>query len=174
MTNNKPEKNVAGMAVLKDIRSLLSSTGETKNTSPVAAKPEKAVPRDKDKTTKELKQCQETIKQHQTQINRLEAEKKELSEKLAILQSSIAKPPEERDSLVAGIADMEVRQEELSRALTQIEGLLQIKLKDLVRRISRVYEEAGDFEAGRDFRRISNQLEAAENFGEFIRALVRE
>lgn len=174
MTNKKPDKNVAGMAVLQDIRSLLSSSHDTKTNSPAETKTGTVLRHQKDKDIKELKQYQETITQQQNRIVQLETEKKELSGKLALLQASSGGSSDGDKHLTADIAGMEAGKEELTRALAQIEELLQLKTKDLVRRIRRIYEEAGDFEAGRDFRRISNQLEAAENFGEFLRALLRD
>ena len=47
-------------------------------------------------------------------------------------------------------------------------------LSQVARRIAQIYQEAGDMYAVRDFRRVTDQLEAAENFGEFLRALLRE
>ena len=120
------------------------------------------------------KEVTEKLKAEGHNSRDLEKEKQELSEKLTSLQSSKSKLPKDNTPIAVDIAVMEARKEELSLALSHIEDILQLKTKDLVRRISRVYEEAGDFEAGRDFRRISNQMEAAENFGEFVRALLGE
>jgi len=174
MANKKTGKNVAGMAVLTDIRSLLSTNREANTTIPPGKKAETAPAGVTDAGVQELKQYQETIQRQQAQMARLETEKKELSEKLSSLQLNSDQPPQHNAYSIMEINDLEARKDELTRALSQVEGLLQLKIKDLVRRISRVYEEAGDFDAGRDFRRISNQMEAAENFGEFIRALLRE
>jgi hypothetical protein len=170
----KSDKNVAGMTVLNDIRSLLSSSRDLKKSPPTEENTKVILPVENTDALKDRKRYQEQIKQQQQLIAQLETEKKELSETLASLRSSTVGPPEVNGRIEADIAGMEARKEELSLALSQIEDLLQLKLKDLVRRISRVYQEAGDFEAGRDFRRISNQLEAAENFGEFIRTLLRD
>lgn len=138
-----------------------------------------------DSLQQEVKRRDELSAKLQTTIGRLETEKNELEATFASLQSAgdkptapaaspvvAAKPTE--DSLSRDIFDLEARKDELSSALTDVEGLLQIKIKDLARRIARVYEEAGDYGANRDFRRITNQLEVSENFGEFLRALLRE
>ncbi len=162
------------MAVLTDIRSLLSASRDTIAINPADTKPETTPSKGKEANRKELQQYQEMIQAQQARIACLEGEKQELSAKLATLSSNMTKAPQDQEQLKMEIAGLAASKDELSRALAEIEGLLQLKLKDLVRRIGRVYEEAGDFEAGRDFRHISNQLEAAENFGEFIRALLRE
>ena len=121
--------------------------------------------------------------EQKTTIQRLEAEKKETEAALKAYRAGppvpaalpqVTAPPQPATRLAGDVADLEARKTELSAALSQIEDLLQLKIKDLTRRIARIYEEAGDSGAGRDFRRISNQLEASGNFGEFIRALLGE
>jgi hypothetical protein len=171
MANKKPVKNVASMAILKDIRGLLSS-----NHDQVASSPDKKdVELQKKQFEQQIQQYQDTITKLQANVARLEADNQELAARLNTSSKTPATNPGIQPlSPNIDIADLEARKEELSNALSRIEDLLQFKTKELIRRIARVYEEAGDFNASRDFRRITNQLEAAENFGEFLRALTRE
>jgi chromosome segregation ATPase len=183
----KTDKTVADMGVLKDIRGLLSASRESPAKEP-SAKPAPDLDAEKAAIEEKLKQSQSAAKDMQAAISRLEAEKKGLEARVAALQSAVnslppppSVTPRSAEALPAGtdrlardVSDLEAQKEELSRALSEIEALLQIKIKDLARRIARVYEEAGDIGASRDFRRITSQLEASENFGEFIRALSRE
>jgi DNA repair exonuclease SbcCD ATPase subunit len=177
------------MAVLKDIRGLLSATREAPAAEP-ASKPGPDLNAEKAALEEKVRQYEEAALKHQAAIERLEAEKKQLEGKLRELQAGVSKggkaPPPPRPlspsaspqpdarKIALDISDLEARKAELSQALSEIEDLVQIKVKDLARRIARVYEEAGDIGASRDFRRITSQLEASENFGEFIRALTRE
>jgi predicted RNase H-like nuclease (RuvC/YqgF family) len=173
----KPDKSVAGMAVLQDIRGLLSATRpqppteDAKSGAGAEGKSEK--PRD----DAEVRKLRETVGRQQTLLDRLGLEKKSLEAKVNELESTLAKQPAPAagaGNLGRDISDLEARKAELETAVSQIEGLLQMKINDLARRIARVYAEAGDIGANRDFRRIRDQLEAAENFGEFVRALLGE
>ncbi len=179
MKAKKPDKTVAGMAVLQDIRGLLSASkppppADEPATKPVPAKDAGSNTRRLESRVKELEML---VAAQRADLDRLAAEKKDLEGKLAAVRSSISPPPPPAPSQAAQsrqVSDLEARRSELEAALSQTESLLQIKIKDLARRIASVYAEAGDIGANRDFRRISNQLEAAENFGEFVRALTRE
>ena len=177
MKAKKPDKSVAGMAVLKDIRGLLSATrdGETAAaTRPVAAS---GAVSDKSRLEAQVKQLEDRLSKQQAVLDRLETEKGGLQARINELQEAVSKTPVAKantGSVGREVSDLEARKAELETALSQIEGLLQMKINDLARRIARVYAEAGDIGAGRDFRRIRDQLEAAENFGEFVRALTRE
>ena len=132
-----------------------------------------------------IKAHEERARKQGDALENMGIEKNELEAKLNSMQPLATRPPdpspdkpqpshEATDSLKRDIFDLEARKDEMSSALTQVEDLLQIKIKDLARRIARVYEEAGDYGANRDFRRITSHLEASENFGEFLRALLRE
>ncbi|MBI2854133.1 MAG: hypothetical protein HYX87_04325 [Chloroflexi bacterium] len=173
MKSKKPDRSVAQMAVLKDIRGLLSITREQAPQAETSPKAEQGIQAKKVDFEEQLKQYEELIRKQQAALDRLEAEKKELYAKLNVLQSP-APLKSSTDGLGPEVCDLEARKTELSDALSQIENLLQFKIKELARRIAQVYQEAGDAGASRDFRRITDQLEAAENFGEFVRALLRE
>jgi hypothetical protein len=174
MTGKKQAKNVADMAVLTDIRGLLSSAQGSKPPAPAVKKPEKVLTSGEEHLIKELQHFKELTQQQQIQIEKLTAEKQELAGQLQTRQAQPKQTISTSSQSDNEIAELTARKEELSLALSRIEDVLQIKTKDLIRRISRIYEEAGDFEAGRDFRHISNQLEAAESFGEFLRSLLRD
>jgi chromosome segregation ATPase len=172
----RPDKTVADMAVLKDIRGLLSANrdGETVALGPRAAPGEVSTI---SRLEAQVNQLEESLRKQQAVLERVEAEKNGLQARIDQLQASVSRtPPPKADtgSLGRDVSDLEARKAELEAAVSQIEGLLQIKINDLARRIARVYSEAGDMGASRDFRRIKDQLEAAENFGEFVRALTRE
>jgi septal ring factor EnvC (AmiA/AmiB activator) len=175
----KPDKTVAGMAVLQDIRGLLSASKPQPSAVEAPAKSEPANRPDSNARRLEakVKELETVIAAQQRDLDRLAAEKKGLEGKLAAIQSAspmLSPLAAGRPDVSRHVSDLEARKSELEAALSQTEGLLQIKVKDLARRIASVYSEAGDIGANRDFRRISNQLEAAENFGEFVRALTRE
>ena len=175
----RPDRSVANMGVLKDIRSLLSASSQGPPARPAPQGPDPLV--EVAELREQLRQYQEGSLLQQASIDRLEAEKKELEAGLKAIQTASAAssadnraPPQAVGKLEREISDLEVRKAELSTAISQLEGLAQIKIRDLARRIARIYEEAGDSGASRDFRRISNQLEASGNFGEFLRALLRD
>jgi len=175
MKTKKPDRKVANMAVLKDIRGLLSITLDQSPTVETNYMPAPDIQAEKLSFEEQIRQYKELAQKQQTALDRLEVEKKELDEKLRLIQSSAGKHIPQKpvdDSSCREISDLEARKAELSTALAQVEQLLQFKIRELTRRIARVYQEAGDNEAGKDFRRITDQLEAAENFGEFIRGLL--
>ncbi len=178
MKAKKPDKTVAGMAVLQDIRGLLSAAKpQPSPQTPAKAEPAKEEGLSTRRLESRVKELETMVASQRTDLDRLAAEKKDLEGKLAAIQSSIPAPPRPtpgQTALSREVSDLEARRLELEAALSQTESLLQIKIKDLARRIASVYAEAGDIGANRDFRRITNQLEAAENFGEFVRALTRE
>jgi predicted RNase H-like nuclease (RuvC/YqgF family) len=183
----KQDKTVAGMAVLKDIRGLLSSTG--KPATPVSeSQPHTGLTAENARLNEQLQTFRQEKDQLQATLQQMKAHNAELLSRIEELQSSVenlkaqaalSKPPAvsseiSNRKLENAVADLEARKAELEAAMARAEELAQLKVKDLARRIARVYEEAGDIGANRDFRRITNQLEAAQNFGEFVRALARE
>ncbi len=184
MKTKKPDKTVAGMAVLQDIRGLLSASRTPASPSESTPKPETTAAPATRQLEARLKQLEALVTSQQADLDRLSGEKKDLEAKLAAFQAPRDEPRQALRpafptlsgdaSISRDVSDLEARRAELEGALSQIEGLLQIKIKDLARRIASVYAEAGDFGANRDFRRITDQLEKAENFGEFVRALTRE
>ena len=159
------------MAVLTDIRGLLTSPRKpSENMDGEERKADAIVSPDERTTALETK----VLKQQEV-IAQLQKERDGLLARVAALE---ARPVSLAETRSLGISretsDIEARKDELEKGLTQLEALLQMKVKELARRIARVYEEAGDYGATRDFRRTSDQLESSENFGEFLRALARD
>jgi hypothetical protein len=176
MTAKKPARTVSGMNVLSDIRGLLSAAPRT---TPAASGTEEGSGWEAERASLEaqLKRLEGLAATRLAAVDKLEAEKNELAAKLKGHQKAVDLSPVPTKGPRAtsrDIADLEARKAELEAALTSVEDLLRFKVKELARRIARVYQEAGDDRAGRDFRRISDQLEAAESFGEFVRALARD
>ena len=77
------------------------------------------------------------------------------------------------EKLGGEIAQLEARKDELYLALSQVDGLLQLKVKELFERIARLYQEAGHGEIAIEFRRAGDDLEVVENFAHFVRALLK-
>ena len=71
------------------------------------------------------------------------------------------------------ISGLEQQKAELS-ALSDVEGLLQIKTKDLLRRLANLYEEAGQSDFAQELRRGRNGLQDPDNLATFLRALLRQ
>jgi chromosome segregation ATPase len=176
MKTKKPARTVSGMTVFTDIRGLLSAAPRPGPEPEARARAEPDTAAERARLEERLKGLEELVRSQRTALDRLEAENKELGARLREHQSAAVNvPPREAGSgrLSTEIADLEAQRVELSAALSQIEDLLRLQIRELARRIARVYEEAGDIGANRDFRRLTDQLEAAENFGEFVRALLR-
>ncbi len=120
-----------------------------------------------------LKSENKILLQKQAEIDKLKNDVKELTTKLEAaakakpVSSGTAKPDIE-------IQRMEASKEELSLALTQVEGLLQLRSKELMNRLARVYQEAAQGEIALEFRRGRDQLESLENLAHFVQALLNE
>src|SRR3989338_1639864 len=153
MKPNNPDRNVSNMDVLKDIRGLLSAT------------PGREEPQLKDAGASSSETAA-LVKKQQEEMVRLKNENKELLAKLDSFVSCKDKPVD--------MAQIEAEKAELSLALSQVEELLKLKSQELLRRIARIYQEAGQGEIALEFKRAGESLEAAENFGRFVRALTGE
>jgi len=165
------------MAVLQDIKGLLSARREQPQAAEVKSAAQPGWQAEKARLQAEVRDLQQLVNTKQNAIERLEAEKRELETSLHTLKSApgiAAAPRAPASGLGREVSDLEARKADLEAAVSQIDGLLQIKVKELAKRIARVYAEAGDIGANRDFRRITDHLEASENFGEFVRALLGE
>jgi chromosome segregation ATPase len=176
--SNKPERNVAGMNVLKDIRGLLSLEQERK--IPAGVGPEEK-PNSKDEIARyeaEIKKYKELVQEQQEELERLKEEKEKLVDNLALLRSNreeILHPANpEAGELAEEIAQLELKKSELSLALSEVMDLLQLKLKDLLKRIARIYDEAGDRNLSIEFRKGADNLENTENLAHFLQILLEE
>lgn len=172
MANRKQDKSVAGMAVLKDIRGLLSGSRDTSPTSSTNPPDNSEYLAEIKHLQDALRDCQKQVRAQKEIIDQLQAENITLENNIKSIQvkglpSTFAKKDQQE------ISDLQNKKDELTSALSEIEAILELKVKELTRRIARIYEEAGDSSAGRDFRRINNQLESSANFGEFLRTLLR-
>ena len=177
MKPKKPERSVSDMDVLKDIRGLLSTVQERKDSAEAQSKERAGLTAEIARLEEEVEHHKELVEKRQQDLERLRRENKELTAKLNALcsrQDKFVSAPAKVKELNEGIAQLEARQAELSSALSQVDGLLQLKLEELLKRIARVYQEAGDSGIAMEFRKGAEQLEAAENLAYFLRALLRE
>ena len=176
MKPRKPDRSVSKMDVLKDIRGLLSTTQEREDSTEARLRDEGGLKAETARLEEQIRCYKGLVQKQQDELHRLESEKKELAAKLNMLFSGQDKPmsPAPRaEELCEEIAQLEARKDELSLALSQVDGLLQIKVKELLKRIARLYQEAGDGEIAMEFRRAGDELEVVENFAHFVRALLK-
>ena len=175
MKPGKPERNVSKMDVLKDIRGLLSITQERGDSAKARLTDEEGLKAETARLEEQITYYKELVQKQQDELNKLESEKKELIAKL-----NTTRPGEDKrvspgtEGLHREIAQLEARKTELSSALSQIDSLLQLNVKELLKRIARLYQEAGQGEIAIEFRRAGNELENIENFAHFLRALLSQ
>jgi len=176
MKPKKPDRSVSKMDVLKDIRGLLSTTREREGSTEARLEDEGGLRAETAWLEEEVRRYKGLVQKQQEELDRLKSENKELAAKLNMLCSGKDKPmsPAARaEELCEEIARLEARKAELSSALSQVDGLLQLKVKELLKRIARLYQEAGDGEIAMEFRRAGDELEVVENFAHFVRALLK-
>jgi chromosome segregation ATPase len=175
MKPRKPDRSVSKMDVLKDIRGLLSTTQEREDSAEARLRDEGGLKAETARLEEQIRFYKELVQKQQDELHRLENEKKELADKLSILCSGQDKTmPPRAEELSEEIAQLEARRAELSSALSQVDGLLQLKVKDLLKRIARLYQEVGRGEIAIEFRRTGDELEDVENFAYFLRALLEQ
>ena len=177
MKPRKPDRSVSKMDVLKDIRGLLSTTQEREDSAEARLRDEGSLKAETARLEEQIRCYKELVQKQQDELHRLESEKKELAAKLNMLCSGQDKPmsPAPRaEELCEEIAQLEARKAELSSALSQVDGLLQLRVKELLKRIARLYLEAGQGDIAMEFRRAADELEVAENFAYFLRALLKQ
>lgn len=181
MNPKKPDRSVANMDVLRDIRGLLS-TRQERGESPARPADDGAVRAEKARLEEQIKACQEQIESYREQVRQQQDELRRLAdERKELVAREMPRPVQVRPEAAPGagklhqeIAQLEARREELAAALAQIEDLLQLKAKELLRRIVRLYQEAGQDEIAIEFRRAGSALESVENFACFLRALLQQ
>ncbi|MFH0769447.1 MAG: hypothetical protein V1932_07810 [Chloroflexota bacterium] len=173
MKAKKPDRSVSNMDVLKDIRGLLSATQEREDSAKVRSSDKGNLKAETAELEKQIRYYKNLVQKQQDELHKLENEKKELSAKLNTLHSGQDKPTSPgTEKLREEINQLEARKEELSSALSQIDGLLKFRAQELLKRIARLFEEAGQGEIALEFRRAGNELENVENFAHFLRALL--
>ena len=110
---------------------------------------------------------------YQKEIEALKAKNTEL---LAKTPAPAAKP---QTGLASAASTLETQRLEaqiaqLNQALAQVEGLVQLKSKDLMSRLARVYQEAAQGDIAVEFKKGRDQLESLENLAHFVQALLGE
>ncbi len=169
----QPERTVASMKVLSDIRGLISGAREEPKAAE-AAKPKQAASDARvARLEKQIAGYQDQVRRQQEELDRLKSERDELAAKLASASKSGGKaerPAQNGDE----IADLEQRKTELMSALSEVEGILLIKTQDLLRRLANLYEEAGQSGFAQELRRGRNGLQDPENLASFLRAFLRQ
>ena len=175
MKPRKPDRSVSKMDVLKDIRGLLSAAQEREDSGEARLRDEGGLKAETARLEEQIRCYKGLVQKQQDELHRLESEKKELAAKLNMLCSGQDKPMSPTaEELCEEIAQLEARKAELSSALSQVDGLLQLKVKELLKRIARLYQEAGQGEIAIEFRRAGDELEDVENFAHFLRALLEQ
>ncbi|MFC1925430.1 hypothetical protein ACFLW2_01885 [Chloroflexota bacterium] len=178
MKAGKPGKSVAGMDVLKDIRGLLSSNQDRKPSA--GDDPEGGA----DYRTKaarykeEINSYREQLQKQQEELERLTSENRELVHNLELLRSgkeaTLHPASADEKELALDIAQLEIQKSELEQALSDVEELLQVKLRELLKRIARIFQEAGEGSMAIEFRKGADSLENAENMARFLQILLNE
>jgi len=173
MKPRKPDRSVSKMDVLKDIRGLLSTTQDREDSAQARLDEEGGLRADTARLEEEVRRYKELVQKQREELDKLKGENKELAARLNVLCSGKDKPMSPgAQKLGEEIAQLETRKDQLSSILSQVDGLLQLKAKELLKRIARLYEEAGQSEIAIEFRREADEMEVAENFAHFVRALL--
>lgn len=177
-SENRSKRNVGDMDVLKDIRGLLSTESENKSASVAVTEDEAAL-------KAEIKHCRDEIdrltnltQDQQNELSELRRANEELAADLSILRSagrespaSACSVPERTDQ---EIADLEAWKSDLTSAISELEDLLRFKLKELLKRVARIHQEAGDTGTAVEFRKAADQVICSEDIACFVQALARE
>jgi septal ring factor EnvC (AmiA/AmiB activator) len=69
-------------------------------------------------------------------------------------------------------AQLEARIAELSSVLSQVDGVLKLRVQELSKRIARLFQEAGQADMAMEFRKAASELEIIENFARFLHILL--
>ena len=175
MKLKKPERSVSNMDVLKDIRGLLSVTRDRQEVTADGVIDESSLEAETARLEAQIKYFEELVQKQGEELRRIENEKEEFAAKLQILESG-------KDNLITQsskssapgeeAAQLEARIAELTSALSQIDGLLKLRVQELSKKIARLFQEAGQGEVAIEFRKAAGELEVVENFAHFIRALL--
>jgi hypothetical protein len=175
MKPNKNEKSVSDMDVLQDIRGLLSVTHERENVKAVGVNSENSLEAEMTVLKAQIKSYQELVQKQKEEILRVETEKEALIVKLTAFEFGKDKiMPASSTSIKLGedAAQIESRIEELSSALSKMDELTRLKSQEVLRKIGRLFQESGQGEVAIEFRKGASELEVADNFAHFLRALL--
>jgi predicted RNase H-like nuclease (RuvC/YqgF family) len=175
MNLKKPDRSVSEMDVLKDIRGLLSITQERENDKVDGASGEGGLENETANLEAQIKYYKKLVQNLRQELNRVEKEKEELAAKLkmlGIVKDNPTSPVLKSTLLGEEAAQIEARITELSSTLSQIDGLLKLRVQELLKKIARLFQEAGQGDTAVEFRKAANELENVENFAHFLRVLI--
>jgi hypothetical protein len=170
------ERSVSNMDVLKDIRGLLSVTREREDVTADGVRDESSLETEIARLEVQIRYYKELVQKQQEELHRVESEKEEFAAKLKILDSCKDKliAPASKSAAPSEEAQLEARIAGLSSALSQIDGLLKLRVQELSKKIARLFQEAGQGEVAMEFRKAASELEAVENFAHFLQALLEQ
>jgi len=177
MKLKKPDRSVSNMDVLKDIRGLLSVTREREDATADGVRGESGLEAETARLEAQIRCYKELVQKQQEELHRVESEKEEFAAKLKVLGSGkdkLISPASKSAALGEEAAQLEARIAELSSALSQIDGLLKLRVQELLKRIARLFQEAGQGEVAIEFRKAASELEVAENFARFLQVLLEQ
>ncbi len=177
MKQKKPDRSVSEMAILKDIRGLLSVPQERAGSTEAQLRSEASLNAETARLQEQIRYYAELVQKQQEEINRLENENKEFAAKLNMLSSGKDKPMSQEsgaEELREEIVQLEARKAELSSVLSQADDLLRLKAQELLKRIARLYQEVGQADIAVEFRKVADDLEVIENSANFLRVLLKQ
>jgi chromosome segregation ATPase len=175
MKLKKPDKSVSDMDVLKDIRGLLSVTQEREDKTADRGRDESGLEIDAVKFEVQIRQHKELVQKLQEELRRMENEKEEFAAKLKVLDSGnnkLMSAASKSTALSEETAQLEVRIAELSIVLSQVDGLLKLRVQELSKKIARLFQEAGQGDMAIEFRKAASELEIVENYARFLQLLL--
>lgn len=178
MKQETHKRRIADMDVLKDIKGLLLTAKQGQNSVQAELIEETELKIEIARYKEEIQNYRLLIGKQQEELERLRKENEEIAANLNSLSHVKDEIPISSNSSVEGlkleIAQLEARKYELSSTLSEVEVSLQLGLKDLLKRIARVYEEIGEGEIVLEFRKAADSLQATDNFAYFLRKLLKE
>jgi predicted RNase H-like nuclease (RuvC/YqgF family) len=175
MKLKKPDKSVSDMDVLKDIRGLLSVTREREDVTADRVGDANSLKIDAVKFEAQITHYKELVQKLQEELRRVENEKEEFAAKLKVLDSGnnkLMSAASKSTALSEETAQFEARIAELSSVLSQVDGVLKLRVQELSKRIARLFQEAGQGDMAIEFRKAASELEIVENFARFLQILL--
>jgi len=175
MKQKKPDKSVSDMEVLKDIRGLLSITREPEEGTADRVRDQNSLKIDAVKSEAQIRHYKELVQKLQEELHRVEIEKEEFAAKLRALDpgnNELMSAASKSTALSEETAQLEARIAELSSVLSQVDGVLKLRVQELSKKIARLFQEAGQGDMAIEFRKAASELEIVENFARFLQILL--
>jgi len=123
----------------------------------------------------EIEKIRHLSQKQQEELEKLREENKGLVVNLDLIRAARDERPVCLPPLVDTPNDeiyrLEAQKNELSMAISELEGLLQLKLKELLKRVARVCQDAGENGMAIEFRKSTTLVEPAEKLAYFVQAL---